>query len=324
MMRLPRRSTSVTSGSSSSRASLSALVFGGFLGAALLQSGTAEAGHAHFSGGGHVSGGAHVSGGVRFSGGVHVGGSAHFSGHVGWSSGVHFARPVWHRPWFGGRVWVGTYYRPYYYYPYYYYPEYVPSYYGYGSSYYPVQPAAAPGVAAAAPRRPSLPTFGIGVFAGGSSVQNVQNKEDTSDLGALARLRLTPGLIVEGEIEKNSFKDNVRVDRRMGGSLIYEIGAHNTFAPYLLAGVGVQQANVDGSFTTTQDYGEVGVGLRWALSRNLHLALDIRAGKSQTIDSNQPSMVSNAARSIAPPVGSNGSNNTEDFTRGRLAAILNF
>jgi len=311
MMRLPRR---FTSGSSSTPATLSALVFGGFLGAALLQSGTAEAGHAHFSGGGHVSGGVHVSGGG------HVSGGAHFSGHVGWSGGVHFARPVWHRPWYGGRVWVGTYYRPYYYYPYYY-PEYVPSYYG---SYYPVQPAAAPGVAVVAAPRPSLPTFGIGVFAGGSSVQNVQNKEDTSDLGALARLRLTPGLIVEGEIEKNSFKDNVRVDRRMGGSLIFEIGAHNTFAPYLLAGGGVQQANVDGSFTTTQDYGEIGVGLRWALSRNLHVALDIRAGKSQTIDSNQPPLVSNAARSVAPPVGSNGSNNTEDFTRGRLAAILNF
>jgi len=313
MMRLPRR---FTSGSPTLSAPLSALVFGGILGGAtLLQGGTAEAGHAHFSGSAHVSGGAH------FSGGVHVTGGARFSGHVGWSSGVHFARPVWHRPWFGGRVWVGTYYRPYYYYPYYY-PEYVPSYYG--PTYYPVQPEAAPGVAAMAAPRPSLPTFGIGVFAGGSSVQNVQNKEDTSDLGALARLRLTPGLIVEGEIEKNSFKDNVRVDRRMGGSLIFEIGAHNTFAPYLLAGAGVQQANVDGSFTTTQDYGEVGVGLRWALSRNLHLTFDIRAGKSQTIDSSQPAVVSNAARSVAPPVGTNGSNNTEDFTRGRLAAILNF
>ena len=319
MMRLPRRFTSgslIPSASSASSASVLALVVGGIIGGAtLLQGGTAEAGHAHFSGGGHVSGGA------RFSGGVHVSGGARFSGHVGWSSGVHFARPVWHRPWFGGRVWVGGYY-PYYYYPYYY-PEYVPSYYG--STYYPVQPMAAPGVAAVeAPPRPSLPTFGIGVFAGGSSVQNVQNKEDTSDLGALARLRLTPGLILEGEIEKNTFKDNVRVDRRMGGSLIFEIGAHNTFAPYLLAGAGVQQANVDGSFTTTQDYGEVGVGLRWALSRNLHLTFDIRAGKSQTIDSNQPAMVSNAARSVAPPVGSNGSNNTEDFTRGRLAAVLNF
>ena len=73
----------------------------------------------------------------------------------------------------------------------------VPSYYG---SYYPVQPTAAPGVVAASePARPSLASFGVGVFAGGS---NVQGKEDTSDLGAMARLRLTPGLLVEGEIAK--------------------------------------------------------------------------------------------------------------------------
>jgi hypothetical protein len=135
---------------------------------------------------------------------------------------------------------------------------------------------------------------------------------------------LTPGLIVEGEIAKTTFKDNVRVDRLIGGSLIYEIGARHTFAPYLLAGGGVQQADVAGSFQTTQDFGEIGVGLRFALSRNLHLALDIRAGRRQTVDSNQPVVISNTARSVAPPSGIDGNNTTEDFTRGRLAAILNF
>jgi len=270
----------------------------------LLQGGTAEAGHAHFSGG------------------------AHFSAHVGWHGGggvsVHYARPAWRpRPTFGGSIWVGrSYYypRPYYYYA----PEYVPSYYGYGQSYYPVQPMAAPGVAVATPAAPqpeAMPSFGIGVFAGGS---NVQDKQDSSDLGALVRLRLTPGLLVEGELGKTSFKDDVRVDRRIGGALVYEIGARNTLAPYLLAGLGVQQADVDGSFSTTQDFGEVGVGLRWALSRSLHLTFDIRAGSRKTIDSNQPDVVSNAARTIAPPSGVGANNATEDYTRGRLAAILNF
>lgn len=233
---------------------------------------------------------------------------------------MRYARPAWRpRSWFGGSVWVGRGYyypRPYYYY---YAPEYVPSYYG--ASYYPVQPTAAPGIVAAtvAPR-PPMPSFGLGVFAGGS---NVQDKQDSSDLGALARLRLTSGLLVEGEIGKTSFKDDLRIDRRIGGSLIYEIGARNTFAPYLLAGLGVQQADVDGSFTTTQDFGEIGVGLRWALSRNLHLTFDLRAGSRNTIDSNQPDVVSSAARTIAPPSGTTDSN-TEDYTRGRLAAILTF
>jgi hypothetical protein len=253
-----------------------------------------------------------------------VSGGARFSGSVGWHGGVRFGRPSWRpRGWFGGSVWVGHYYYPRPYYFYYPFPEYVPSYYG---SYYPVEPSAAPGVVAVAAPVEPMPTFGIGVFAGGSSVQNPngQSTQDTKDLGALARIRLTPGLLIEGEIAKTTFKDSVRVDRLIGGSLIYEIGARNPLAPYLLAGGGVQQADVAGSFQTTQDYGEIGVGLRWALSRNLHLALDIRAGRRQTVDSNQPVVISSAARTVAPPSGIASSDNTEDFTRGRLAAILNF
>jgi hypothetical protein len=229
------------------------------------------------------------------------------------------------RVWVGGSWWSHRYYypRPYYYY---YYPEYVPSYYG--NTYYPVDPSVqqggAPGVVAVAPPpppRPALPVFGIGVFAGGT---NVNDQEDSTDLGAMLRLRLGGGgLIAEGEIAKTTFKDDIRVDRRIGGSLLYEFGARNTFAPYILAGGGVQQADVNGSFTTTQDFGEIGVGLRLALSRNLHLTLDVRAGRRKTIDSDQPVALDTALRSIAPPSG-RGPDDTEDYTRGRLAAVLNF
>lgn len=218
---------------------------------------------------------------------------------------------------------MGGYYPRYYYprtYHYYHYsPEYVPSYYG--ASYYPVQPAAAPGAVAVAvaPPRPALPTFGIGVFAGGS---NVEDRDDSSDLGALVRFRLTQGLLIEGELGRTEYADNLRVDRRIGGSLLYEIGARNTFAPYLLAGLGVQQADVDGNYTTTQDFGEIGVGLRWAVARNLHLTLDARAGRRKTIDSDQPVILEGAARTIAPPTTT--SDATEDYTRGRLAAVLYF
>ena len=292
-----------------SRHSLAALV-GGALGlTALLQGGTAEAGHAHFSGSVHVGGGIRV-GGPRFAGSVRYRG------------GGYYARPGrYHRPWYGGRVYVGGYY-PYYYGYYPYYPEAVPAYYG--TTYYPVQPAAAPGVIVErAPARPPLPTFGIGVFGGGTTVGKDDHQE-SSDFGALARIRLGDSLLVEGEIAKTKFKDDVRVDRRIGGSLIWEIGARNAFAPYLLVGGGVNQADVDGTFTTRQEYGEVGVGIRWALSSNLHLALDVRAGERQAYDSTQPVEISATARSVAPPSGVNGSKDTEDYTRARLAAILNF
>jgi len=265
--------------------------------------GTAEAGRARFGGGVRISGRAHGGVSVRFS--------------RPWRS---FWRP---RVWVGGSVWVGGYYypRPYYYY---YYPESVPSYYygygGYGGSYYPVQPSAAPGVVAAAPQRPPMPSFGIGVAAGGS---NVDGRKDSSDLSALVRFRLTPGLLIEGELGRTEFENNVRVDRRIGGSLVWEIGARNNWSPYLLGGAGVQQADVDGSFSTTQQFGELGVGLRWALSRNLHLTVDVRAGARKAIDSNQPAVITGTPRSIAPPTGVNG-DDTENFTRARLAAILYF
>jgi hypothetical protein len=313
MMRLPR---SVSS---------SALVLGSVFGLAMLSGGTAEAGHAHFSGSAHVSAGG-------FRGG--------FRGSVG----VHFGRPGG-GPIFRPRVWVGGRWRFNYYWwprPYYYYPEYVPSYYGSGT-YYPVQPGvAAPGAAPVVERRPALPTLGFGVFAGGTSVNGMK---DASEVGLLGRLRLTPGLLLEAELAKDSMSGDVsicpntgaacpaiaasgdRTDRRIGGSLIWELGPHNTFAPYLLAGGGVQQAKVtsggffSSDFTTTQDFGEIGVGLRWALSRSLHLTADIRAGRRQTIDSNQT--VTPVARTINPPSGGvNG--DTEDYTRARLAAVINF
>ncbi len=319
MMRLPR---SVSS---------SALVLGSVFGLAMLQGGTAEAGHGHFSGGVHVSGG--------FHGGFRAGAS------------VHFARPAFRpffrpRVWGGGRWWWNTWWwsRPYYYY-YPYYPESVPSYYG--GTYYPVQPSvAAPGAVAVAPA-PSLPTFGFGVFAGGTSVNGMK---DASEVGLLGRLRLTPGLLLEAELAKDSFSGSVvancppvplgaatcdsvtatgnRVDRRIGGSLIWELGPHNSFAPYLLAGGGVQQAKVTSGdffgadFTTTQDYGEIGVGLRWALSRSLHLTADIRAGRRQTIDSNQT--VTPIARGTINPPSGGPNNDTEDYTRARIAAVINF
>lgn len=276
---------------------------------------SAEAGRGRFGGG------VRVSGGFRFSGGVSVG------------SRWHFSRPAW-RPhhWnVGGSIYVGpryTYYpRPYYVY----YPTYVPSYY-HTESYYPVAPVAAPGVVAVvAPRQP-LPRLGVGLFAGGSQVeaQDGGSMHESDDVGLLARFRLTPGLIIEGEVGKTSFDEgayeNVRVDRRLGASLLYEIGAYNRWAPYVLAGTGVQQAEVaGGAYETTQNFVEVGLGIRWALSRQVHIAFDLRAGTRATLDETTRADAGSTgvmARTITPP--SEASEDSEEYTRGRLSAILYF
>lgn len=257
----------------------------------------------------------HFSGGVRFSGGVSV--------------RTHFARPAWrpHRWNIGGSIYVGpryTYYpRPYYVY----YPTYVPSYY-HTQSYYPVAPVAAPGVVAVATVRPRLPKLGIGLFAGGSAVeaQDGGSAHESDDLGFLGRYRITNGLIIEGELGKTSYDDggydNVRVDRRLGASLQYEIGAHNKFAPYVLAGIGVQQAEVADQYQTTQDFAEIGVGLRWAATPRFHLAFDIRAGSRATVAGDETMPAGTATRTITPPTESSAE--SEEYTRARLAAILYF
>ena len=316
------------------------------LGAIALASwvGTADAGR--FGGGGHFGGGAHFGGGGHFSGGFHAGGGFHASagfhgGYRGWSGGVHvggsgyvhwssggFAyRPThWH---WGGHVWVGGYrYHPWWPSYYYFYPSYVPSYYG--ETYYPVEPTyAAPSVAAAVAPEPPLPRFGVGVFGGAvDSDLNTATNTKESDFGLLGRYRLTTGLLVEGELGKTSYdvanKSNVRVDRRLGGSLIYEIGAYNRLAPYILGGLGVQQADVAGTYSTTQDYAELGVGLRFAITPNLHLAFDVRAGTRSTVSNDQTAMMPSGtvARSVTPPTTDSGQ--SEDYTRGRLSAILYF
>jgi hypothetical protein len=311
---------------------LGALVFASFVGGSERQ---ASAGR--FSGGVHFGGGAHFSGGVHVSGGA----SAHWSSRPGgYYGGYGGYRGYSYRPrpsYWGvrGHIWIGggySYYPSYYYYSYPYYAESVPS-------YYPVQPAyAGPSAMPVVVAQPPLPKLGVGLFAGGVNTDyNTSTNTSETDVGVLARYRLTEGLLIEGELGKVSTSvtdpntgatvDNARVDRRLGGSLIYEIGARNAFAPYVLGGMGVEQASVNGNYNTTQDYVEIGAGLRFALSRNFHLTLDIRAGQRTSVSS--PDMAqtlppNTTASMVAPPPSSGTNSNAEDYTRARLSAILYF
>jgi hypothetical protein len=285
-----------------------ALVVGALGLATLVQTGTAEAGRGRvwFGGGG---------------GGFHARGSV----NVHWSSPP---RATWRPTTWGvrGSIYVGTYPRYRYYRPYYYYPTYVPSYYG-ESTYYPVAPApaASPGVVAVvSDPRPELPKLGIGLFAGGVSVQD---QDDSSDIGLLGRIRLGDGgFLVEGELGKTSYTNDLRVDRRLGGSLIYELGARNRFAPYVLAGLGVQQADVAGTYSTTQNFAELGVGVRYAVTPHFHITADVRAGSRDSMTSDAPETRNpdgTVARTISPP-SPTAQDDNENYTRARLSAILYF
>lgn len=253
---------------------------------------------------------------------VHIGGHVHV--HIGGGHGtVHWTV---HRPpppppvdvHVGGAIWVGggTYYGPRYSAP----PP--PPSYGCDcgtSDYYPVTAGPAPVVVASSPARPALPRWGVGVAAGGV---DVQGNHSGDDLALLGRFRFTPGLSIEGEIGKSSLADNSRVDRRMGASLVYEIGAYNRWAPYAVGGMGVTQVDVGGGdYQSDQSFAELGVGLRFSLSSRIDIAADVRAGSRKTITESKADTGTTvgAAAMVVPPADGN-----EDYTRFRLSAMLYF
>jgi len=253
---------------------------------------------------------------------VRVGGHAHIrvgggyrvrTPRVYWRPRWNYARPAY-RVHVGGSIWLGG---GYYTQPYAQPPP-PPAYCDCGPStvpsYYPVAPAAAT-YAAVAPA-PQLPRFGIGLFAGGV---DVEGNHVGDDLGVLGRLRLTPGLLIEGEVGKSELANGVRVDRRLGGGLVWEIGAYNRWAPYLVGSLGVTQTEVGKTWNTTQSFGEVGVGLRWAITPNFHLGADIRAGTRQEVDSSGTRPDVGVAREVTPTA-----NQGEQYTRARLSAMLYF
>ena len=252
---------------------------------------------------------------------IRVGGRAHVHARTGvhirtprvhWRPRWHYSRPA--RVRVGGSIWVGG---GYYYNRTYAAPP--PAYCECGPStvpsYYPVAPQPTTDAAAVAVR-PELPRFGLGVFAGGV---DVEGDHEGSDYGLFARLRLTPGLSVIGEIGKSEIEDGDRVDRRIGGGLIWELGAYNRWAPYLVGEVGVMQSEVGDDWETTQSFGELGVGLRFNLTNNLSLSFDIRGGSRHRIDDEDDRGFDAAARELLP-----GDDEGEEIVRGQGALTLWF
>lgn len=176
----------------------------------------------------------------------------------------------------------------------------------------PPPPAMYP-VVATRPHVAPLPRFGIGVFAGGVEVGEQSSAED---VGFMGRIRLTDRLLIEGELAKSQMHDE-RVDRRMGGSLVLDLMPRSRMSVQLLGGLGVTQVDLgNGVWQSDQEYGEVGVGVSLRLTRNLHLAAEMRGGARAPVDSS-PS--EKALQDLAPDT-----EDEEEYTRYRLGAFLYF
>ncbi len=155
------------------------------------------------------------------------------------------------------------------------------------------------------------------MFAGGVTADN---GSDSSDVGLLGRFRLTQGLILEGELGKTETADGARVDRRAEGALIWEIGAERPWAPYVLAGLGATHADTVDT-AATQGFGELGAGLRWAVTPRVHLTVDFRAGSRDTVSGGKDVQSGGIARTVAPP---SADGDTEEYTRVRLGGLVYF
>ena len=301
-------------------------------------------------GGGHSGGGAAHSGGG--GGGAHAAGASYAGGHSVYG-GASFGGPAGHAgvgpqarnipPGHSGPVQGPGGYHGGYYHGGYYGPR--PAWYGYGYGYgygYPYGGIGiyegnsgyyADGGYSARPMAPQPPLsrFGIGVYGGAVGVQGTDGSTPTttgSDYGFIARLRLTPGWSIEGEIGKSQYTDSsatsstvgeTRMDRRYGASLLYEFGAYNTLAPYIVGGVGETVSDVSNGTSADRAFGEIGLGLRYRIAPHIEIAADIRAGHSQGANSNSPTVFAASTSSNLIPDG-----NGEDYTRGRISAILTF
>ena len=158
-----------------------------------------------------------------------------------------------------------------------------------------------------------LPRFGLGMFAGSISVDDRVSGED---LGLFGRLRLTDKVLLEAEMAKAQMAD-ARSDRRMGGALLYDLRPRSRWSAHVLAGAGITQVDVqDGMWQSKQEYGELGAGLSLRLSKRLHLSADLRAGARTRVED---APTDQALKRIAP-----SADDEEQYTRGRLSAVLYF
>ncbi len=184
-------------------------------------------------------------------------------------------------------------------------------------SYYPVAPGPqGPSAYQYVAPAPQLSRFAIGVFAGGVATENDAQGDD---VGLLARVRLSPHFLLEGELGRSRMGEGTRVDRRIAGAAIFETHPRSILTPYVLGGIGAQEAEVGGTWATQQRFAEVGGGLRWQLSPAVQVLGDLRLGQRSENDALQARPTDVAARSIAPQA-----DGPESYSRVRLAVALSF
>jgi opacity protein-like surface antigen len=231
-------------------------------------------------------------------------------------AGVIVAAPGQVRVAARGRVAVRFFPRPIFY-PYYY--PYCPHQYWeflYGRPL-PTRHGCGVGVEVAAAvetRRP--PRLGLGAFGGSVAVRE---DDAAGEVGVIGRLRVWDHLQVELELARTELDDEAGSDNRVGGALLLQFTPYSAVSPYLLGGGGFGRADLDdGDLTADRPYGEVGVGLEWALARHLSLFGDVRLGLRQ-LEDDEEQPVLRARTAVA-----DADDDDDRFARARIGGLLYF
>jgi hypothetical protein len=230
-------------------------------------------------------------------------------------AGVVIAAPGQVRIAARGRVAVRFFPRPIFY-PYYY--PYCPHQYWeflYGRPL-PTRHGCGVGVEVVAAETARPPRLGLGVFGGSVAVRE---DDAVGEVGLLGRLRVWDHLQLELELARTEIGDDVGSDKRIGGAVVLQITPYSAVSPYLLGGGGFGRADLDdGDLTADQPYGEVGIGLEWALARHLNLFGDVRLGVRKLDDvDQQPALRARAAIAL-------DTDDDDRFARARIGALLYF
>ncbi len=162
------------------------------------------------------------------------------------------------------------------------------------------------------PRAP-MSRWGLGAFAG--SV-HIDDQEAGSDLGLVGRYRLSRSWSLEGEVAKTKSTGGARVDRRVGGAVIWNLPLGRKLKPSLLLGAGYGQSELGhGEFHAEQGYGEVGFGLSYRLTKRFRIMADVRTGTRSSGDEDVMYVAKGGVVEF---------DQDEDYSRARLGGIFYF
>jgi len=164
---------------------------------------------------------------------------------------------------------------------------------------------------------PREPNIGVGIR--GSAIRIGRDGPEANGIGALLRFRTRP-VEFELEIGRDAYNEGMaREDTRLGASLYLPL-VSSRFAPFLVAGVGMNFASFDVSGDELhQGYISGGGGLNWRLGSRLSIGADARYMLRRFFDSEEAVAANDVFRTKDDPSGLR-----DQAVEVRLNALLYF